>query len=146
MKTRMINIKSVKHHAELSPRTDPMFSKLFKLALNGKVPTYFANIPFRLVHPFDKQYCPQDHPDGRGIVHQMESGIAVDNAPTIWVYPKDGIFILSDDYLAYTALRNARMELLPCYVMGEPAGCEVKDIRGPLGVKGVMEAMGIELE
>ena len=68
----------------------------------------------------------------------------LESAPAVWVYPKDGIFILSDDYFAYAALRNSRMKSVACFIMGGPISSEVEHLVGPLSEKRVMEAMGIE--
>ena len=144
MRVKKTNRKFVSVTAGLSPKVDPVFIELFKRALSGDLPTYLGCIPLRLIHPFDREYCTDDIPDGRRVSRKMERKIDLESAPAVWVYPKDGIFILSDDYFAYAALRNSRMKSAACFILGGPLSSEVENLVGPLSEKRVMEAMGIE--
>ncbi len=142
----IVDVKNVQPHPALIPKKDPAFISLFKLAMSGDIPTYFTHIPLRLIRPFDERFLPQHrHPDGQMGVHIMTSLINQDKAPAVWVYPKDGVFVLSDDYHAYEAYRAEQVDYLPSYVMGDPAATGVKVIKGPLTVKGLRAAMGITI-
>ena len=142
----IVDVKNVQPHPALIPKKDPAFISLFKLAMSGDIPTYFAHIPLRLIRPFDERFLPQHrHPEGQIGVRIMTSLINEDKAPAVWVYPKDGVFVLSDDYHAYEAYRAEQVEYVPWYVMGDPTAAEVKIIKGPLMVKELLAAMGIAL-
>jgi len=140
----IVNVKNVKPHRALTPKQDPKFISLFKGAVGREVPTYFAQIPLRLIRPFDEVFLPQyRHPDGQLGVQIMTNLINLEKAPALWVYPEGGVFVLSDDYHAYEAYRDAQTEYLPCYVMGEPTTSGLKAIQGPLEGQDVLKAMGV---
>ncbi len=138
-----INLKDVSAHPELQPKVDQHFKVLFKLAVNEKIPTYFGQVPLRLIRPFDASFLPQFHPDGEQGIQFMANRIDLENPPSVWVYPKEGMFILSDDYHAYEAFRVAHAEHLPCYILGAPAVSELLNVEGPLKKERILRSMGV---
>ena len=129
----IVRVNNVRPHPGLIPKWDPAFIPLFNLAMNRGIPTYLTQIPLRLIRPFDGGFLPQRrHPDGLVGVHLMSNLIHQEKAPAVWVYPKDGVFVLSDDYHAYEAYCAEKVEYVTSYVMGDPTAAGVKVIRGPL--------------
>jgi hypothetical protein len=126
----------------LAPLSDPIFQYLVKLALGNNLPVYWAVIPIRLIHPFDENYRPQNHPNGQlaigGVIRQWEAGAS----PAIRVYPNKGCFIMSDDYIYYEAALIAGINDLPCIVLGDTFSPGVTQVQGPLPKEEVPKALG----
>ena len=87
----------------LKPIEDPVFQYLLGLALNGKLPVHWAVVPIRVIHPFDENYQPQNHPVGQIAIEQVIDSWKDKEKPQppVWLYPSNNCFILSDDYIIY---------------------------------------------
>lgn len=145
--TKMVDLKNIRPHQALKVKMDETFLELFDSAIMGKVPIYFAQVPFRLIRPFDESFLPQRrHPDGERGIQVIVELIKQGNGPAVWVYPKDGMFILSDDYISYEASSVAHAESVPCFVMGEAAAPGVEMIKGPLSREEILAALGVVRE
>jgi len=141
---KAVDLKNVRPHPALKAKMDETFMELLQSAIGGKVSIYFAQVPFRLIRPFDESFLPQLlHADGQRGIQFMTELIKQGNGPAVWVYPKGGMFILSDDYHLYEASRVAKAEFVPCLVMGKAAAHGVERIEGPLSQEEILDALGV---
>jgi len=144
MKTiKLIHVKDIKPYPGMEPHTDSKFIKLFKLAITGKIPTYFAKIPIHLIQLFDQSFLPKTQPGREKAIRHHGYSIDQQEGPAVWVYPKDGMFILSDDYFAYQAYRATNAEFLPCFIMGNAPMTGLETVEGPLSREKVCNALGV---
>jgi hypothetical protein len=111
---------------------------LFKNAYNGKLQAHFANIPIESIKLFDNKFFARakkfDREEVELSICIQEEYILNEDEIFLWVYPKNGDFILSDDYFSYEAFRRLEFDFLPCIVLGEPEAPGVEDIQGPIAL------------
>ena len=127
----------------LKPLKDDVFSYLLERAAAGEADVYFAAVPMGLVDPFDTEYRPQDHPIGAAAIDQIFKAWQAGEYQPCWVYPRNGRFILSDDYISFAAALRGDPESLPCWVIGLPEHPDVKDVQGPIELGDVRELLGL---
>jgi hypothetical protein len=126
----------------LQPLKDEVFLYLLKEAISGKLSVYFAAVPLELIEPFDKKYNPSLHPVGMAAIQQVMTDWENGHFANSWVYPKDGNFILSDDYIIYFAALEGQPDYIPCLILGDPHQDGVKDIQGPLSLGFIKKQLG----
>lgn len=135
---------------EYRPKNDDIFSVLFKTAYDGYLVTYSANIPIESIRLFDKNFIKNayklDSNQVESSINSQEEWIECEDGNPLWVYPKDGVFVLSDDYFLYEAYRRLGYDFLPCLVLGNPFATGVEDIVGPLDRSDVRESILVSLK
>ena len=123
----------------LVPRTDDIFMNLLGRAVAGDLPVYFAIVPRSLVRPFDATCNVAAHPAGEAMIKDVMRDWRVSEFHYAWVYPHDGEYVLSNDYVIWAAAERSRLDYLPCWVLGFPA------LKGVLGVSGPLEPTVVRL-
>jgi hypothetical protein len=103
-------------------------------ALEGDVPVYFAIIPRALARPFDATCSVLVHPAGQDAVNDVIHDWRANKFHYAWVYPRDGAYILSDDYVIWAAVEHGQVEYLPCWILGFPSIDGAAEISGPMDV------------
>ena len=126
-------------NCSLLPRTDDIFMYLLGRAAAGAVPVYFAIIPRSLVRPFDTTCNVAAHPAGEAAIKQVMSDFLGSEYHYTWVYPHEGAYVLSNDYIIWAAAERGRVEYLPCWVLGFPT------VQGAVGVSGPAEPSVVRL-
>ena len=126
-------------NCSLVPRTDDMFMNLLDRAVAGEVPVYFAIIPRSLVRPFDTTCNVAAHPVGEAAIRNVMSDLIASEYHYAWVYPHEGAYVLSNDYVIWAAAERGKVEYLPCWVLGFPA------VQGAVGVSGPVEPSVVRL-
>ena len=140
-----VSDKFVNSNPKSQALKDPIFQNLLKLASEGKIPTYYGEIPKRFIWPFDEYFDPYSHEEGMIEVQVMLDLIDDREPPVIWVYPKYGMFIMSNDYHAFAAFHEADKEYLPCFILGDSDSHEIRDLAGPLNKEYVAKFMGADV-
>jgi hypothetical protein len=82
-----------------------------------------------MVVPFDPEYDPEAHPVGREAVMALMQEWEQGHITPVWVYPRAGKYVLSDDYIILAAARRGEPDYLPCYVVGRPLYDGLEDIQ-----------------
>jgi hypothetical protein len=140
MRIARVDPKTLEPHPELTPPKDAILDYLLGRALEGQIYLYFAQIPLRMIEPFDISFDPRKHSLGRQLVDAHLSQGQRGQMSYMWVYPRDGKFIMSDNYVTYYACVEGGPEVVPCWVLGEPyAG--VEQAQGPIDPKDVRKIM-----
>lgn len=119
-------------NCNLVPRADDRFMNLLGRAVAGDVPVYFAIVPRSLVRPFDATCKVAAHPAGEAAIKNVMSDWRANEFHYAWVYPHEGAYVLSNDYVIWAALEYGLAEYLPCWVLGFPAVNGTEGISGPL--------------
>src|SRR5690348_10267790 len=117
-------------NCSLVPRSDDTFMNLSGRAVAGEVPVYFAIVPRSLVRPFDTTCNVAAHPAGEAAIKSVMSDLKESEYHYSWVYPHEGAYVLSNDYVIWAAAERGKVEYLPCWVLGFPA------VQGAVGVSG----------
>ena len=120
--------------ANLVPRRDEIFVKLLDGAVQGGLPVYFAIIPRSLVRPFDASCNVELHPACRAAVGEVVNDWRASKFHYAWVYPHEGAYVLSDDYVIRAAVERSQVNYLPCWVLGFPSIEGAVATTGPLDV------------
>ena len=123
----------------LVPRTDKRFIYLSGRAAAGEVPVYFAIVPRSLVRPFDTTCNVAAHPAGEAAIKEVMSDLIASEYQYAWVYPHEGAYVLSKDYVIWAAAERGKVEYLPCWVLGFPV------LQGAVGVSGPVEPSVVRL-
>lgn len=101
-----------------NPPKDDYMMELLGKAYKGELFCHMTIIKIEGIKPFS-DYKPEISERFR---NWFERKIAAHSSPPIYVYPKDDMFIMSDDYSAYNLyLKNGNKEML-CIVLGEAKG------------------------
>ena len=136
-------LRSARRDADLNfslvPRTDDTFMNLLGRAIAGDVPVYFAIVPRSLVRPFDTTCNVAAHPTGEAAIKKVMSDLIASGYHYAWVYPHEGAYVLSNDYVIWAAAERGKVEYLPCWVLGFPA------VQGAVGVSGPLEPSVVRL-
>lgn len=128
MKTniKLSDIK-VKFGGKHAPK-DEGFIELYKKAFKEEIPVYWALIEKEAIKPFSK-FLPDLSQKFVDNIHQkLDHG----DLSSIYVYPENDIFIMSDDYNLYYIYLDLGYKKLPCFILGEPKGKYVSDLTGPV--------------
>jgi hypothetical protein len=107
-------------------KLDPLFDEttepkdehlmvLLEKAYTGKMKCRKAVIPMELIKPFSdfKPELSQEYGDHFVALYQEGT------PPALYVYEKDGAFIMSDDYTAYTMYTLIEAQTALCIVLGK---------------------------
>ena len=100
---------------ETTEPKDENLMALLKKAYTGKIKCRKAVIPMELIKPFS-DFTPemfQEYADR--FVSLYREG----TPPEMYVYEKDGAFIMSDDYNAYTMYKLIEAPTVLCVVLGK---------------------------
>jgi len=120
----MKTIKTIKAsdiHIEFggkNPPKDDYFIQLFTQSQKGELLCHMAIIKIEGIKPFS-DYKPEISERYR---KWFERKIAAHSSPPIYVYPKDDMFIMSDDYDAYNLYLEKGYKEMLCVVLGEAKG------------------------
>lgn len=126
-------------NCSLVPRTDDIFVNLLGRAVAGEVPVYFAIVPRSLVQAFDTTCNVGAHPAGEAAIKNVMSDLIASEYHYVWVYPHEGAYVVSSDYVIWAAAERGKVEYLPCWVLGFPA------VQGAVGVSGPVEPSVVRL-
>jgi hypothetical protein len=115
-----------------APPFDPMFSYLYGRVVEGFVPLYRANIPLTAIRVFSEAFRPDKTSDGRLAMESMKREMRTGQLTLpVWLYPNQGCFILSDDYVPLFILQELGISSYWCMVMGQFSHPLVTEIQGP---------------
>ncbi|MFL5612416.1 MAG: hypothetical protein ACJ796_01995 [Gemmatimonadaceae bacterium] len=120
--------------SNLVPRRDHVFTHLLERALQGDVPVYFAIIPRVLIRPFDATCNVSVHPAGQAAVTEVMNDWSARSFHYAWVYPREGVYVLPEDYVIWTAVERSQVDYMPCWILGFPSTGGATEINGPLDV------------
>lgn len=98
------------------PPDDPKFLPLYMKAMKGDLEVCVAMIKAEGVKPFSPHFRPQLTDEDR---ERYQSFIDQGKAHLLHVYKDNDIFIMSDDYFAYTYYKEINLPTLPCFILGE---------------------------
>jgi hypothetical protein len=126
-------------NCSLVPRKDEVFMNLLGRAVAGDLPVYFAIVPRSLVRPFDATCNVAAHPAGEAMIKDVMRDWRAGEFHYAWVYPHEGEYVLSNDYVIWAAAERSCSDYLPCWVLGIPA------VKGVLGVSGPLEPSVVRL-
>ena len=96
------------------------------------MPVYFAAIPLASIKPFSDLYDPRRHPIGQQAIASVLEQWKNQQFKNMVVYPRNDVFIMSDDYITYYACLQGRPDYVPCWVLGQCTSPDAHDIRGPV--------------
>jgi hypothetical protein len=142
--TRRMRIDEIQVVPTLKAPDDPVFRSLYVRAVRGELPVYLGAVPPALVDAFDPSFHPEIHPAGRQAVDALCDGWRrTGKFRVCWVYPRNGRYVLADDYVTLAAVRRAKPEYMPCLLLGDPVLDGVVDAQGPLALELVRKHAGL---
>ena len=141
-KNEKVAVDKIRLDPLLTPKKDETWMTLAGRATNGRLPVYYAQIPFMLCVPFDLDYRPDLHPVGAEAIKRTLKAAQEGKFSYMIVYPRGKWFVVSDDYIFLFAALVGRPEYVPCWVLGKPENDLIKDVQGPLEVEEVKKIMG----
>lgn len=131
-KSERIPVANIDNHPELTPPHDEKLADLLKMAMNGKIPVYYAAVPFRLIRPFSPDYDPRRHPIGLQAIRDVQERWNRQQFTNMVVYQQNETFVMSDDYIVYYACMEGSPDYVPCWVLGHCKSSEALDLQGPI--------------
>ena len=115
-----------------APPRDEVFSYLYSRVVVGLLPLYRADVPLNSIKLFSNNFSPHQTTAGRkclnGMIREYKAG---NFYPTIWLYPHQDVFILSDDYLCYFLLKELGADFHTCEIMGAFSAKGLSGVKGP---------------
>ena len=94
---------------------DPTFMDLYGKLLRGEIKGSLVSIPMNAIVPFSEETKPNISDDyKRFFAQELNNGKA-----KIYLYFKDGKFVMSDDYAAYHMFKELGTDEAMCLVMGD---------------------------
>jgi hypothetical protein len=115
-----------------APPFDPVFSHLYERVVGGFLPLYMAKVPTMAIHPFSDSYLPHKTADGRKAMADLKIAFEAGKLELpLWLYAKNNVFVLSDDYIPYFLLKELGVQSCWCMIMGQFAHSGVTEIQGP---------------
>lgn len=116
MSDKFIDINQIdtSFDGEHEPQDKHLMDLLGK-AYQGEIFCRKAIMPMRLITPFS-EYQPAI---SENYVERFMRDYEAMNPPELYVYEKDGKFIMSDDYQAYYMYQAVKAELAICVVIGD---------------------------
>ena len=60
----------------------------------------------------------------------------------VWLYPRDGRFVLSDDYVTWAAIKRGSPDVVPAWILGMPPNNLAQNVQGPMTLDAVKRALG----
>ena len=88
------------------PPTDPVFAYLYDRLSIGELPLFQGEVAIDMIDPFAPDFRPWDYQKGKGAFQFMLHRIKAGTRSAMWVYPKGGRFVVSDDYFTLEAARQ----------------------------------------
>jgi hypothetical protein len=79
------------------------------------------------------------HPVGEAAIQEVLNNWRIGKFHYAWVYPRDGAYVLSNDYVILAAVERARADYVPCWVLTYPT------VNGVVGVSGPVEPSVVRL-
>lgn len=116
----------VKFGGDHEPKDEELI-QLLKSAYIGKLLVRIALVKAEGIRPFS-DFKPNISDDYRKYFEETEKQ---GTPPPLYVYPKDGYFIMSDDYNAYYLYIEKGYAKIMCTVLGEPEGSFVIEKSDP---------------
>lgn len=139
-----VPIDTLSVDSSVTGSVDKILTYLLERAFDGTLPVYQANIPLQLVKPHETGLSPQSHPGFRAIVQSItQHSQKGNNLPQIIVYPRDGHFVMSDDYPVYCAAIDLKLEAVGCIILGEFYSSYVIDRFGPIAAVELPQVFGL---
>lgn len=106
------------------PRDDYLIS-LLKKAYSGKLKCYITIIKSKGIKPYS-DYIPE--------IREQDLKTIIDTQPPIYVYPKNDVFVMSDDYYSYYSYLKLGFKKIPCVVLGKPIGKYIVELSEPFNL------------
>jgi hypothetical protein len=110
----MTNMDALKKAMQTIELRDGQFRDLLTKAAKGQLMCQKAIINMGAIRPAT-DYVPEITPEMRESHQKLKKD---GKLVPLWVYEKDGAFIMSDDYTAYTLYKEENAEVVPCVVLG----------------------------
>lgn len=126
MKTVKISDINSKFGGNSAPKDEKMI-ELLKEAYSGKLLAQVAMIKIEGIKPFS-DFKPQISNEFRSYFEELEKQ---GNPPPLYVYPKDGYFVMSDDYNGYHLYMEKNYQKIVCVVLGDADGSLVLEKSEP---------------
>lgn len=127
----MKNIKlsdiTIKFGGKNSPK-DEVFLDLYKKAFKNEIPTYWGMIMVEGIKPFSDFHPKID----QASIDRTHLKLSKGDLPPIYVYPQNGMYIMSDDYFQYYIYLYSGYKKIPCVILGKPDSKFVSDQVGPI--------------
>lgn len=111
-----------------NPPKDEKCIELFMKAHQGQIPTYWGMINIEGIKPFS-DYHPKP---SQKFIDNMHQKLKSGDLHSIYVYPQNDMFIMSDDYNVYYIYLYSGYKKIPCYILGKPEEKYVSDLVGPI--------------
>ncbi len=115
-------------HEHAPPWDETMAQRLVDLA-NGRLGMYWAVVPLQFVRPFSPTYKPVGWVAWEPMLDLMRARIRDKQYPPLFTYQVGDFFVMSDDYFAYYAYLESGLGYAPCYILGEPTGDHIFEVR-----------------
>jgi hypothetical protein len=144
MKIVKMKVSDLKIDPSLQPKSDPEWLRLAEGALKAQVSVYFASVPLILCVPFDLDYRPDLHPVGQQAIRTFIEMAGRQEFQNLIVYPRGKWFVISDHYIELFAALEAKLDFLPCFIMGKPGNPMIQDLQGPIDPKDIRRVFGLE--
>jgi len=104
---------------------DEYLMELFGKAYKGEIMCRMANIKMEAIEP-STQYRPEASEEFRN--HFLKKAKEGKSIP-MFVYQKDGKFMMSDDYNSYYMYKELNSDIVPCIAIGD-----VKDMKAVINI------------
>ena len=99
-----------------NPERDDYFIALLSKAKGEQLPVYFGAVAIDRVVPFCSVVPDRKKLDQVKVIYYKN---VIDRKPPyLHVYPKDDVFIMSDDYYAYYFYKETNWKKVPCLIFG----------------------------
>jgi len=102
---------------------DDKFIDLYTKVAKGTLPYFWAVIDIEAIKPFKDGETEIPESFRKRFLEKYTSGKPL----PIHVYQENDIFIMSDDYMAFSLYEGLKVKSVPCLVLGEPKGEHVRD-------------------
>jgi len=126
------------------PPPDPVFQYLLDEAVRGWVPVYFAAVPLVRLKRAAPTFHPENTPGGPDVVTQIMQRWRSGDFRNLWVYPKDDVFVVSDDYFTLAAAEIGTPDFMPCWVLGKITKGNAEQVQGPIPQDTVRDLLGLK--
>jgi hypothetical protein len=141
-RTVQVPVSELRDMVFLTQPKDLVMIYLMSRASTGHLPVYFAAVPLDIIRPFSSEYDPRRHPVGRQAVDDKKQEWLSGHFPTMWVYPDQSAYVMSDDYITFCAAQEGQPDFVPCFILGDFEDTRVKDRQGPIEIADVRKALG----
>lgn len=100
------------------PPKDKKFISLFKKAIQGKIPYYWALIKREAINPFSDFRPKLNESLKQAYFNRLDKS----DFPSLHVYEEGRKYIMSDDYRKYYFYLELDWPELPCFIIGKTTG------------------------